>query len=55
MVHLSFKTSVNIIVSSDVEALFEPSIRAIIDAIDAQCRVAREEISVSRNCFTGNY
>jgi hypothetical protein len=55
MVYLSFKTSVNIIVSSDVEALFEPSIRAIINAIDVQCRAASEEISVSQNRFTGNY
>jgi hypothetical protein len=45
--HVPLETSINIIISSDVEALFEPSIQAIIDAIDVQRRAAREEISVS--------
>jgi hypothetical protein len=53
--HVPLETSINIIVSSDVEALFEPSIQAIIDAIDVQRRAAREEISVSQNYFTGIY
>jgi hypothetical protein len=42
----SFETLIHTLVSSEIAALFEPSIQAIIDAIEAICQ-AHEEISVS--------